>query len=479
MPDPSADGRYRESDLSTDTLEARDVTGEDEAPRRRLRVTDVAFFVFFAAFFASVVTVVLLGVYSVLTAGSATMHESFHERAFGVGPLAHRIYERIADAAHPETTGLPTGLSAWLSVAFSAVNLALAVFLLWLRPRDRTARLLAIGMVGTAAVFNLPSQVAIEVQPLLLDEQIGHTGAHLLTGAAYTIALLTFPDGRVVPRWRWWALVILYLPLAAAVAVLPVVVEGNARPAALLLFFGLVVPVGGVLAQAYRFRTSDDPAEHQQARLLFWAFLPAIGVGVWFLVTQGTSALDIGLAGRHLPEQPVAVFRVFQPVFLLIPLALFLGLIRYRLWDIDRVVNRTLVYGLATGIVAGAGLGIVILLQRAAASDHDTERPRRGGLDARGLRRVGAGAAADPGLRRPALLPSPLRRAADDRSVQLATAQPARPRGTRVRAAGGRRRDDAAERAVAARKRQGRPARVAVDVPGTGARLSTRSTASG
>lgn len=359
----SADGRYGGRALKT---EERTTTSqiEEDAPRRRLRITDVAFFLFFTVFTTSVVAVVLLGVGSVLAAGSESLHQTFHDRAFGTGPLAGRIYSRMADAAHPDVTGIPTGLSAWLAVGFSAFNIALAVFLLWLRPRDRTARLLAVGMVGTAAVFNLPSQVAIEIQPLLIDETIGHIGAHILTGAAYTLALLTFPDGRLVPRWRAPLLALLYAPLFAAVVLLPWRVEGNARPAALLLFFGLVVPVAGVVAQAYRFRTSNDPAGHQQARLLFWALLPALGVGVWFLVTQGTSSLDVGLAGRHLPEQPVAVFRVFQPVFLLVPLALFLGLIRYRLWDIDRVINRTLVYGLATGIVFGAYLGFVILLQR-------------------------------------------------------------------------------------------------------------------
>jgi hypothetical protein len=300
-----------------------------------------------------------------MASGSADLHDAFHARGdFPSGPVDARIFARMADAAHPDNTSLPTGFSAWLAVAFSVFNITLAVFLLWLRPRDRTARLLAVGMVGTAAVFNLPSQIAIEIQPLLIDEQFGHIGAHILTGAAYMFALLTFPDGRLVPRWRVPALVVLYVPVFAAVVWLALRVEGNARPGVLLLFFGLVVPVAGVASQAYRFRRSDDPAEHQQARLMFWALLPALGVGIWFLVTQGTDALDVGLAGRHLPEQPVAIFRVFQPVFLLVPLALFLGLIRYRLWDIDRVINRTLVYGLATGLVTGAGLGIVILLQR-------------------------------------------------------------------------------------------------------------------
>lgn len=333
---------------------------EEDAPRPPLRPIDLAFFAFFAVFTASVVAVVGLGVGSMLAAGSGALHESFHDQAFSSGPLATRIYSRMADAAH----AVPTSIGAWLSVGFSTFNVVLAVFLLWLRPRDRTARLLSVGMVGTAAVFNLPSQIAIEIQPLLVDETFGHVAAHLITGAAYTFALLTFPDGRLVPRWSWWARVVLYAPLVGAVVLLPLRVEGAARPGALMLFFGLVIPVAGVAAQAYRFRNSDDPASHQQARLMFWALLPALGVGIWFVGTDGFSSLDVGLAGRHLAEQPVDIYRVFQPVFLLVPLALFLGLLRYRLWDIDRVVNRTLVYGLATGLVLGAGLGFVVLLQR-------------------------------------------------------------------------------------------------------------------
>src|SRR5207248_2796184 len=47
-----------------------------------------------------------------------------------------------------------------------------------------------------------------------------------------------------------------------------------------------------------------------------------------------------------------------------VPFALFAGLVRYRLWDIDRVVNRTLVYGVVTGLGIGAYFVFVILFQR-------------------------------------------------------------------------------------------------------------------
>jgi hypothetical protein len=358
MSDPSADGRHGGRELKIDVLEPSQ-SEEELARPRRMRLRDVVFFAFIAVFFAGTLLVVVMGIGSILASRSADLHDTFHVRALGTGFVA-RTYQRMADASHE----IPSMLLAWISVAFSVLNLALAVFLLWLRPRDRTARLLSIGIIGTAAVFNLPTSTTIEILPLTTFESLIHGGAHIITGLAYTAALLLVPDGRPVPRWRAPALIALYAPIVALAAVMSLRAEGADRPGVVLVFFGLVIPVAGVIAQGYRFRTSDDPAEHQQARLLFWALLPAIGIGVWFLVTNGFQAFEAGLAGRHLPEPPVEVFRVFLPVFLLIPIGLFLGLVRYRLWDIDRVINRTLVYGLATGILLGAYLGIVVLLQR-------------------------------------------------------------------------------------------------------------------
>jgi uncharacterized membrane protein len=339
------------ADSGTSPLEAR--------PRRtRVRPVDLAFLLPFAGLFVLAAFAVAIGFGSYLASISDGLHETFHMRALGSGQRA-RAYERMAHAAHV----MPSVAVVWLAFAFSLLNFALATLLLWLRPRDRTARLLAVGMVGTAAIFNLPAQSTIEILPLTASETGVHISVHILTGLAYTFALLLFPDGRLIPRWSWPAQTMLYTPLVMASVVLAWMVEGRARPGVLLLFFGLVVPVAGVAAQAYRFRTSDDPGRHRQSRLLFWALVPAIGVGLWFLATQGFGSIEPGLAGRHLPEQPVAVFRVFLPVFLLVPLALFAGILRYRLWDIDRVINRTVVYGVVTGVLLGAYVGIVIVLQ--------------------------------------------------------------------------------------------------------------------
>ncbi|MGH2747006.1 MAG: histidine kinase [Actinomycetota bacterium] len=55
-------------------------------------------------------------------------------------------------------------------------------------------------------------------------------------------------------------------------------------------------------------------------------------------------------------------FRIFRLVFTVIPVALFAGLIRFRLWDIDRVINRTLVYGLLAGLITLVYLGVVVVV---------------------------------------------------------------------------------------------------------------------
>jgi hypothetical protein len=325
----------------------------------RRRLPDALFLAVFVVYTVGSLAVLAQGLGALAAHLSPSLHASFHLRGLGTGVSA-RAALRMANESHI----LPSAWTMGLGYAFSFFNVALAVFLLWLRPRDRTARLLAVALVGTAGVFNLTAQATLEVLPLQPIESVIQAAAHIIAGLAYVYALILFPDGRPVPRWRWPALAALYAPATAAAVFLALRVQGNSRPGTLLLFFGLVVPVAGVAAQAYRFRRATTAAEAQQARLLFWALLPALGIGIWFIVTQGPGAANVGLAGRHLTEQPVMIFRIFQPVFLLVPLALFVGLLRYRLWDIDRVINRTVVYGLASGILAAAYFGIVVVMQR-------------------------------------------------------------------------------------------------------------------
>ncbi len=176
--------------------------------------------------------------------------------------------------------------------------------------------------------------------------------------------VLLFPDGRL-PSRRWW-------PLAAAGAVttvVPTVILAVGfwplRGPALLVQEGEVPPLVGDL---------------------FWiAFLGALVLGAIAVVALVLRYRRAGAVQRQqikwfaygavlsiplslFPEaQPWGPYAEFLGTVLLLA-GLGIGILRYRLWDIDRLVNRTLVYGLLTVILGGAyALGVLVLGQAVSA----------------------------------------------------------------------------------------------------------------
>jgi signal transduction histidine kinase len=318
-------------------------------------VVDAGFLVFFAAYTAFALLVLLLGALAAYGAHSPSFHDQLHAWALDdgiTGTLAHRM----ADASHHAESAA----SLALDYAFSLFNLGLAFFLVFLRRNERTARLLSIAMVGTAAVFNLQAHGVYEILPATTAEAVSHDSFHVLAALAYLLALLLFPDGRGVPRWRPAPLAALYVAAAVVVAPLAYLARGESRTVTLIVAFGVLTPLVGVLSQAYRYRRSPTPVERQQARLLFWALSPALLVGLFALTVALRNVGSNAYEGRALVVLPVSVFRVFQPVFSIIPIALFLGILRYRLWDVDKVISRTLVYSVLAGFVSAVYVGVVV-----------------------------------------------------------------------------------------------------------------------
>ncbi|MEA3077319.1 MAG: hypothetical protein QOF60_2227 [Actinomycetota bacterium] len=320
-----------------------------------LRLGNAAFLVAFVGYTAFSLFVLTMGAVAAYAAHSSSLHDQLHEWALNPG-MAGTLSQRMADASHHAESG--GGLV--LDYAFSVFNLALAFFLVFLRRNERTARLLAIAMVGTAAVFNLQAHSVYEILPAGAFEAASHDAFHVLAAIAYLLALLLFPDGRPVPRWRPLPLVVLYVGAIGAITPLAYVAQGDSRTVSLIVAFGVLTPFVGVLSQAYRYRRSPTPVERQQARLLFWALTPALLVGLFALTVAVGNAGGAAYEGRALVVLPVSVFRVFQPVFSIIPIALFIGILRYRLWDIDKVISRTLVYSVLAGFVSAVYVGVVV-----------------------------------------------------------------------------------------------------------------------
>ena len=273
---------------------------------------------------------------------------------------------RIAEVSH-EAEG-PTEIA--LDYAFSFVSLGLGIFLVVLRPRERMARVFGVAMIGTAAAYNLQSHAALGVHAFFDDPL--HTLLHPITGITYIYALALFPDGKLIPRfsnrivrvgYRIAFFLATMVLLGVTGSILP---DFGQHPAALVLTFGMAIPLIGMLAQWFRIRRAPTSEARQQSRLLLLALAASFSFGVVLLVALG---IDIpALVNPNLAD-PAAVnaadaraFRVFQPLFVVIPLALFVGILRYRLWDIDLVIRRTIVYGALAGFIGAIYVGVVVLL---------------------------------------------------------------------------------------------------------------------
>ena len=124
--------------------------------------------------------------------------------------------------------------------------------------------------------------------------------------------------------------------------------------------FGFVIPIAVwslavvALAPLFRIRRAD-PIERQQLRILAYVIgltLLLIGIGIPLDIAGQQDALNI------------LNLLIFTNVVLGIPGAIAIAILRYRLYDIDVIVNRTLVYAGLTAILALSYLGIVVLLQR-------------------------------------------------------------------------------------------------------------------
>jgi signal transduction histidine kinase len=270
---------------------------------------------------------------------------------------------RIADASHHADHGGRVTLEA----LFSVLNLGLGILLVVRRPRDPTARLLSVGMIGTAATFNHQSHVVLH-EFLLGDWWTPHLLFHVGSGLAYLFAVVVFPDGRLVPFTRTTApRVALRVAYGLAALVLATFVldwsdVSHPGQTFFTVLFGLAIPIVGVAAQSYRLRHVSDPERRQQSRLLRWALLPMLSFGALYLVTivvGGTSATE---PGSWISDVGLAVF---PALFALVPIALVMGILRYRLWEIDVLVSKTI---LSVGLVAFIGavyVGVVVVLGRA------------------------------------------------------------------------------------------------------------------
>jgi hypothetical protein len=261
--------------------------------------------------------------------------------------------------------GLTGGVASSVVFGFIPVTLAFALVgaLVAVRAGNRLGWLFLAGAVVTALSVAAKTYAA-------------RTPAAELPGAAWagwalTVSLgvaapllflipLLFPDGRPPsPRWRpvVWAAVLAGLAEAVSSAISDVNFTSNfphlrdpvvlvaplTAPYNQALLVGPLVFVTGAVAMIVRFRRSG-PEQRQQLK--------------WFVYASVLAALVVFAAGEWGGNNPLPEFEITVP---LIPVAVGIAILKYRLYDIDRLISRTLAYAIVTGLLIGVYTALVIV----------------------------------------------------------------------------------------------------------------------
>ena len=157
---------------------------------------------------------------------------------------------------------------------------------------------------------------------------------------------VTFPDGRFVPRWTRWVLFsYLAITIPRRLGLLSGPASGIEGAAFGVMFFVLLA------SWAYRYRSDVNPQHRRQMR---WAIFGFIASVAGFLLALGFGGLSG--SGVITPDAaPLALLASFGAVYLSlasIPVWLAIAVLRHRLYDIDLLIKRTVVYGATSAAIA-------------------------------------------------------------------------------------------------------------------------------
>jgi hypothetical protein len=240
-----------------------------------------------------------------------------------------------------------------LSIASALVSFGVAGVLFWRRSDDWMAMLVSLFLVTFGANFITQGLLVTNLHttwywPLTMLTFLGWVSLNLL--------LYLFPDGQFVPRWTR-PLAIFMVGINFFLSAYPDAFSRLSPWVIGAIYFGL--GGSGFVAQIYRYVRVSGPVQRQQTKWVVFGFIATmlviLGRYVPILIFQSLSTSS---------SLYFLVYTYVYPVgLLLIPLTLCIAILRYRLWDIDILINRTLVYGLLTAILALLYFGLIFALQ--------------------------------------------------------------------------------------------------------------------
>jgi hypothetical protein len=269
-----------------------------------------------------------------------------------------------AEVIQLQQSGLSPGFLAAYQIGWDVgttlIYTALAALIFWRRSADRMALFCAYMLVlfGGATYTGLLDYGLRTVSPAWYW-LIG--GLELLAQVSVPTFFLLFPSGRFVPRWTRWVVLVFVLYFVWYIFLTNAYL-GQLTGAIALVFAALLLGLVGL--QIYRYRRVSLFRERQQTKWVVFGLTMALGGFALFLLIVNLffrpDQLNLPVAWALFPTT------VTYSLLLIIPISIAIAILRSRLYDIDIIINKALVYGMLTALLAAVYAGLIIGLESLA-----------------------------------------------------------------------------------------------------------------
>lgn len=271
-----------------------------------------------------------------------------------------RDANQLFSTALPQLGLTPQTYAAYflfLNLLTPSVAMALGLLIFVKRPDDRIALLMAGGLVAFTVVVGRATTAFTNTYPDLF----WIPSLLRLIGGAFAVAVFSlFPNGKFIPAWAPWYLFFGIFVLGPFINDIRLYLQPNiTSPYSLISMVYLGIGVG---FQTWRYRYYSTTSERQQTKWVVY------GLSISVLFVSLFIIIDVFVPSVLLTGNPLIrlIYRLFANTFLIFiptlfaPIAISIAITRNRLWDIDLLINRSLVVAITT-LALGLGFFAVIV----------------------------------------------------------------------------------------------------------------------
>jgi hypothetical protein len=236
-----------------------------------------------------------------------------------------------------------------LTIASALLCFAVSGVIFWHKSDDWMALLVALGVVALGTL-NITSVLQVSHSTW----QVLAIVLNVLGNGMFFLVCSLFPNGRFVPLWTRW---LLPCWVVSGIVFLFFRDVSFVYPIHHLVWFAEVVLL--VIALLYRYHYASSPLQRQQTK---WVIFGTCVAGI-IVIGLTVPILIFPLFGQVGSFFQLISGPAYIVVVLIVPLSFGVAILRYRLWDIDILINRTLVYGSLTAILGLVYFASVLALQ--------------------------------------------------------------------------------------------------------------------